>query len=98
MNSEHITVERICETLGRRTVAEAIGVRLTSVSNAIVDGRFPARWFDVVDRLCAQRELPCPRRLFTFVGAEGAFAPTQPTHNQENSHDLSRSDASSDAA
>ena len=100
MDSELITVENICEALGRRTIADAIGVRLTSVSNAIVDGRFPARWFHLVDHLCAERGLPCPRRLFTFVGADEASASRQlsPTPNQETSHDLSQSDASSDAA
>lgn len=101
MDSDLITVEDICEALGRRTIAEAIGVRLTSVSNAIVDGRFPARWFHVVDGLCAKSMVPCPRRLFTFVGTERAksFPEMLPsTSNQETSHDKPHAKTASDAA
>lgn len=100
MQNDLITVQSICDALGRRRIADAIGVRLTSVSNAIVDGRFPARWFHVVDRLCAESELPCPHQLFTFVGAASALEPCPDTStlNQEPSHDTSSAKTAPDAA
>lgn len=91
-SDRNITVEDICEAIGRRLIADSIGVGLTSVSNAIVDGRFPARWFHVMDRLCTAASLPCPRRLFTFVGADApAHHPvetqTESSNDQSQNHD-----------
>lgn len=72
------SVEQICDTIGRRQIAAAVGVGVTSVSNAVVDGRLPARWFHIVDGLCAAKGLPCPRNLFSFAGIEAeAVAPPQ---------------------
>lgn len=76
------TVDQICDAIGRRQIADAIGVRLTSVSNAVTDGQFPARWYDVVEGLCAAKGLDCPRRLFSFVRPE----PCE-TLSDESSHD-----------
>ncbi|XQZ50238.1 hypothetical protein E2977_14615 [Paracoccus yeei] len=61
------SVGTVCDALGRRRVAHAVGVRLTSVSNAVTAGIFPARWFDVIDGLCRAEGIPCPRSLFAFV-------------------------------
>jgi len=68
------SVAEICDVVGRRRIAAAVGVRITSVSNAVAEGRFPARWFDVIERLTAEAGLRCPRHLFTFVGVNGASA------------------------
>lgn len=85
----HITTAEICDALGRSTIAAQLNVRVTAVSNAVTDGKFPARWFLVMSKLCEDRGLLCPKELFTFV---------PPTLNQETPHDPSQSDASSDAA
>lgn len=64
------TVERICDAIGRRQIADAIGVRLTSVSNAVADGRFPARWYYVLNQLASDAGLQVPHHLFSFVGVD----------------------------
>lgn len=88
--TSHPTTAEICDALGRSTIAAHLKVRVTAVSNAVTDGKFPARWFLVMSKLCEDHGLLCPKELFTFVPS--------PSSNQENSHDLSQPDASSDAA
>ncbi len=61
------SVSSICDTIGRRRIALALRVTLTSVSNHVTAGLFPARWFDVIEGLCLARGLECPRTLFSFV-------------------------------
>lgn len=63
-------VATICDALGRKTVAERLGVRPTAVSNAVTDGRFPARWFPVVRGMCEERGLDCPENAFNFKTPE----------------------------
>lgn len=70
---EHVSVNSvaaICDALGRRRIADVVGVRVTAVSNAVSDGRFSARWFDAIDKMCGEAGIPCPRHLFSFVGVE----------------------------
>lgn len=62
----------LADLIGRRKLAEELGVRTTAVSNAVVAGAFPARWFAVIERLCAEVGEPCPREAFTFLGREDA--------------------------
>lgn len=63
------TVEQICARLGRARLARALGVGLTAISNATVEGRFPAKWFLVVTTLCETDGIECPPSLFKFVSA-----------------------------
>lgn len=70
------SVALICDALGRRRIAVAVGVKLTSVSNAVTAGIFPARWFDVIDGLCREASLDCPRTLFAFVRSSETADPT----------------------
>lgn len=72
---EHETlhpVAQICETIGRQKIADAVGVSLPAVSNAVGDKRFPARWYPVVRDLCIQNDLDCPESLFNFASPAGA--------------------------
>lgn len=73
------SVASICDALGRRAIADAVGVRLTQVSNSVTAGQFPARWFDVIDRMCAGAGLSCPRHLFSFVAIEVPADAPSPT-------------------
>lgn len=88
-----ISTADICDALGRATIAARLKVRVTAVSNAVTEGRFPARWFLVVTELCEENGLKCPEQLFTFVRAECSSS----TSNQEILHDQS-SDDCTDAA
>lgn len=63
------SVAMICDTIGRKVVADRIGVGKTAVSNAVVEGIFPARWYREMRSLCAEHDLPCPDDLFNFVSA-----------------------------
>lgn len=59
-----ITTEKIADALGRKEMAQALGVGLTSISNAVVRGSFPASWFFVVTRLAGDAGVSCPPCLF----------------------------------
>lgn len=62
----------ICEAVGRQRISKEVGVGLTAVSNAAVTGKFPASWFDVVERLCIAKGVECPRSSFSFKEKEDA--------------------------
>jgi hypothetical protein len=64
-----ITVEHICESIGRASLARRLGVGLTAISNACVAGVFPAKWFLIVSEMCQQADIECPSALFSFLGA-----------------------------
>ena len=96
------SVSAICDVIGRKRIADVIGVRVTSVSNAVSCGQFPARWFDAIEKLCADAGIACPRHLFSFAGVEMAqegvgastIQPAAPAaSNQEPNHDTSPDDA-----
>ena len=61
-----MTVEAICNSLGRARIAGALGVRRTAVSNAVRDKSFPAAWYAVVRKLCDDEGLDCSDDLFSF--------------------------------
>lgn len=69
-----ITVKRICDEIGRKTIADALGVGVTSVSNFVVENKFPAKAFLVVQSLCRPQGLDCPEHLFSFVELKPAEA------------------------
>lgn len=63
---ECITVADICDRLGRRAIAETIGVGATAVSNASAEGLFSPAWFVGIKTMCDKAGLPCPERLFKW--------------------------------
>lgn len=74
---DEITVADICDRLGRKVIAERVGVGVTAVSNASVEGKFASAWFLAIKGMCDDIGIPCPERLFKFKMArpDGA-APT----------------------
>lgn len=72
------TASSICDALGRRAIAERIGVGITAVSNASVEGVFSATWYDTIYGMCQDAGIDCPRDLFKWkraaVEAQGAQA------------------------
>jgi len=62
----------LARALGRKEMAEALGVGATAVSNAVVAKKFPASWFDALDDLAASKGVNCPRSLFAWRKAEDA--------------------------
>jgi hypothetical protein len=52
------------DSIGRKALAEGVGVGATAVSNAVVRGRFPSSWFFVAKRLADCAGVTCPPELF----------------------------------
>lgn len=64
------STQLICDALGRKRMAERLGVGLPAISNAAADGQFPAKWFAVLRDMCAEAGVECPEALFKFIGAD----------------------------
>ena len=60
MKQTHI----IADAVGRTRMAETLNVGATAVSNAVVAGRFPPSWADVVRLLCEDVGVDCPPDVF----------------------------------
>ena len=58
--------------LGRKEMAQELGVGLTAISNAVVAGAFPAAWFNTLEALAKAKGIDCPRHLFAWRKAEDA--------------------------
>lgn len=56
----------VADFLGRVPIARAVGVGETAVSNAVSQGKFPARWYLAVRNLLNERGEECPDHLFRF--------------------------------
>ncbi len=56
----------IINKVGSAAIEVACNVGEHSVRAAKRDGKFPASWFDEMEKLCADHGLPCPRNLFAF--------------------------------
>lgn len=58
------TASQLADAIGRKEMADALGVGPTAVSNAVVRGEFPASWFLLVKSLADQAGHHCPPDLF----------------------------------
>lgn len=58
------TASQLADALGRKTIADALDVGLTAVSNAVVRGWFPSSWFLVIEALAKDAGVACPPELF----------------------------------
>lgn len=61
------TVSIIVSQIGRQRLMALLDVKRSSISNACVDGVFPARWYLAVSTECARLGIDCPRSLFNFI-------------------------------
>lgn len=75
------TVSYICDTLGRKHLAEALGVKPTAVSNAVVQGKFPAKWYAVIKSLASEATISCPDDLFNFIAVDPPVASQPPNED-----------------
>jgi len=62
-----LTASDVCDALGRKAMAENLGVGVTAISNASVQGMFSARWYVVIKRMCDEAGVECPSGLFSFI-------------------------------
>ncbi|WP_277022212.1 hypothetical protein [Paracoccus hibiscisoli] len=58
------TSHDLADAVGRKKIADALGVLPTAVSNAVVRGWFPSSWFLVVKSMADQVGQDCPPELF----------------------------------
>ena len=65
-----MTISEFARALGRKEMAEALGVGATAISNAVVAEAFPASWFDTLEALAKAKGVECPRALFSWRKAE----------------------------
>lgn len=65
----------IADAIGRKTIADALGVGLTAVSNAVVRGWFPSSWFLVIGELAERAGRDCPPELFKMKTHPSAHGP-----------------------
>lgn len=72
MESTHNTptVAAITSEIGRRALAERMGLSVHAVNMAAYKGKFPASWFRVMRDVCAEKGIDCPEDLFAFREAE----------------------------
>lgn len=61
-------MKRIVAALTAEAIAREVGGAPKTVINHIDTGRFPASWYLVVSRMCLERGIECPHRLFSFKG------------------------------
>lgn len=56
----------ILKVIGRQQLAEELGVGLTTISSASVEGLFPPAWYPTVRRLGAEAGIEVPEHLFKW--------------------------------
>jgi len=68
-------VVSISDALGSAQIEAALRVTSHSVRHARVSGRFPARWYAVLSRLCDEAGIDCPLCAFAWIEAPRLFSP-----------------------
>lgn len=61
----------IAQTLGRKNIQNALGVKSGAVSAAVVRGQFPASWFHEMEQLALAANMEMPRHLFNWRRGNG---------------------------
>lgn len=67
-----MTALEFANALGRANIAEASGVGLTAVSNAVVREWFPSSWYLACKALADKEGVACPPELFKMKVADGS--------------------------
>lgn len=61
-----ITASSLADSIGRKKIADTLGVGPTAVSNHVVRGSFPASWYFVLKTLADDIGVECPPDLFSM--------------------------------
>lgn len=67
-----MTASEFANALGRANIAEASGVGLTAVSNAVVREWFPSSWYLACKSLADIKGISCPPELFKMKVADSS--------------------------
>lgn len=60
------TTRSIIDALGRRQFLMRSGLSKQALIRPFAENQFPANWFQILDEMCAERGIDCPRDLFAF--------------------------------
>lgn len=66
MSDRKALVRSIVDQLGRQRIADELDVTVGAVGNAVMLGAFPAYWYAILSRLCAERGINCPVSAFAM--------------------------------
>lgn len=67
-------VTHIIDTLGSDRLQNALGVSRHSIKNARWEGVFPSAWFNMIEALCVDAGIECPRHAFRWKVASKEVA------------------------
>lgn len=60
------TTRSIIDAIGRRQFLTRSGLSKQALIRPFAENQFPANWFQILDEMCAERGIDCPRVLFAF--------------------------------
>lgn len=63
-----MNAETLANALGRKKIADRLGVLPTAVSNAVVRKAFPPSWFIACKEMADEAGVECPPELFRMMG------------------------------
>jgi len=66
MKNTTLTPRILIDTLGRKTVAKAVGVKTVTVSAAYVKNELPSAWYFAVKQLAKQKGINVLEEWFSF--------------------------------
>lgn len=58
------STRKVADAIGRKRLQAELGVGRTALANAITEGKFPAPWIVVTQRLASEIGIKCPDDLF----------------------------------
>jgi hypothetical protein len=83
-----MNVNELAAALGRKEIAEAVGVGVTAVSNAVRrEKRFPASWFMACSLLGQAKGVEVPPLLFGMKIAQSTFCENSANTDSTNAAD-----------
>lgn len=56
----------IIEALGAEAIQSRIGVGEHMIRHAKSTGKFPSSWYDLIERMCVDAGIRCPRSAFKW--------------------------------
>lgn len=64
-----MTALEFADAIGRKKMADALGLGVTSISNAVVRGKFPPSWTDTSRAIADDMGVDFPENLFGQIGS-----------------------------
>ncbi len=84
------------DALGEEEICAAVGVGHHSIRGARTTGKFSAHWFDVIEQMCLEKGMNCPRNLFTFKSPSNAPDSKSGQGSKVSCRDVKRGNASTE--